>query len=593
MNPVEEIKSRLDIVEIIGNYITLRQSGGNFKGLCPFHGEKTPSFMVNRERQMFRCFGCGEHGDMFEFVQKQENIDFPSALQLLAAKAGVTLPEKPSSFGKKTVEGAQKPDLYAINNLAAKLFHHLLVNHPVGKSALDYLFKRGVTMESISLFQIGYAPQNSTPLQALFKKNNYSLEAIRFSGSPDRFKNRIMFPLRDVIGNVSGFSGRALGEAMPKYLNTAETDLFHKNRFLYGLFEAKKAIGESKKVIFVEGQLDLVLAHQAGTNYTVATSGTALSDDHLKIIRRYSDTLLLALDGDVAGKKATERAVSLALGHGFDVQIVPLPEGSDPGEVIARNPEDWKISIAKPLPAIEWLFGYYFPESHKPSATEREKIYNALFPYIALQPDEVSQSWAMQHFALLIGVKQEQAVRDAFKAWKKAKANSPLDRKSPSGTVSQTPVPPEPETEEIKREKGLIGLLLIHPELLEHALFHLREEDFTHETLGRLYNTLFTWYTNNTNKSSSLLITFLEGELPKNAYQALQKLLFDTQTAIHDLDNEQLLHEYTFLVQSIRQRLRKERIENFAQLIAQAVQKQDTPRVRELMEQMQKALKQQ
>lgn len=585
---IEEIKDRIDIVDLIGGYIPLKRAGANYKANCPFHGEKTPSFMVNQERQMFRCFGCGEAGDIFAFIQKQESLDFPTALKLLAQKAGVTLPEKhapPRPQGQP-----DKPELYQVNNLASQFFHQVLTGHPLGKPTLNYLRSRTVNDESIQKFQIGLAPTRSNTLQAALTKKGIQPAALRLAGSPERFRNRLMFPLRDLLGNTVGFTGRGLlPEQIPKYLNTSDTALFHKNRFLYGLFEAKKAITQENKIILVEGQLDLVLAHQAGTAYTVATSGTALTDDHLKIMRRYTDTLYLALDNDTAGQKATLRAIQLALPHEFAVSVILLEPGSDPGETIAKKPADWLNAVNHPLSATEWLFLHYFPESTRtPSPTEREQILATIFPYIHLQTDIIAQAQSLQHLARLLGITQDNVIQEAFKQWQ---AKSKTEPKSESSQPKQPESPVEPDNQ-TNKERTLIGLILIKPDLLDYKEFQLASEDFAHATLSKLYTSIVFWYNKNTDaKTSQNLISYLTSELDARGQKSLEKLLFDTQTYAGEFTPEQFLHEYSTLVAAVRNRLREDRIQSFAKLIAQAEAAGNRAEVLKLMQQMQQNLR--
>ncbi len=585
---IEDIKERVDIVDLIGSYVPLKKSGTNYKANCPFHGEKTPSFMVNRERQMFRCFGCGEAGDIFAFIMKQESLDFPTALKLLAQKAGVTLPEKHAA---PRVQGQpDKPELYQVNNVATQFFHQVLTTHPLGKPMLEYLHSRTVTDESIQKFQIGLAPATSNPLQTAFTQKGITPIADRLAGSPERFRNRLMFPLRDLLGNAVGFSGRGITpEQMPKYLNTSETVLFHKNRFLYGLYEAKKAIAQENKIILVEGQLDLVLSHQAGTPYTVATSGTALTDDHLKIMRRYTDTLYLALDNDSAGKKATLRAIQLALPHEFDVSVIILAEGSDPGETIAKDPTTWLKAIENPKPAIEWLFLHYFPDFTRTlGPTEREQVLNTIFPYIALQTDIITQAQSLQHLSRLLGVTQDSAIQESFKQWQTQQKNTP---KPPTTPQPQQDTAPEMDNQATK-ERTLIGLALLKPELLEYKDLQLSESDFSHSTLSKLYTSIVFWYNKSTDaKTSKNLISHLSSELDARSQKSLEKLLFDTQTNAGDFTPEQFLHEYTTLVQAVRNRLREDRIQSYARLIAQAEAAGDRAQVLKLMQQMQQNLR--
>jgi DNA primase len=590
---VEEIKSKLDIVDVIGHYITLRKAGANFKGNCPFHNEKTPSFMVNRERQFYKCFGCGESGDMFAFIMKQENLDFPNAMRLLAGQAGVIVPERVADESRHAKQGFGRQDLYTVNNTAAKFFHQVLTSHPAGKEALAYLHKRGVTDASIKHFMIGFAPLNTDPVQQLLQKQGIKQNVLRAAGSPERFRNRIMFPFRDVIGNVVGFSGRAMGDVQPKYLNTADTEIFHKTRYLYGLYEGKKNIADAKKIMLVEGQLDLVLAHQSGSNYAVATSGTALTDDHMRILRRYGDTLLIAFDGDTAGYKATDRAIQYGLTHSFEMAIVAVPAGTDPGELIVEKPEEWKALLDGPQSVIDWLLLYYFPNGEtKKSTSEREKIFEALFPYIAHQPDVISQSHLLQRLGLLLGITQEKVMNEAFEKWqKKAEGKSNKEKVTPESQkpTESTPTPPAPADDDTKtREKSVIALLLIQPSLLEYNDYLLEEKDFTHPTYNSLYKLIQNWYTENTNKSSpTQLLESVLATLPKAAHPGLQKLLFDTQSRVADLSAEQILQEYMQLIHMVRQQQREFRIQSFASQIAQAEAAGDRAKVMALIQQMQ------
>ncbi len=409
-----------------------------------------------------------------------------------------------------------------------------------------------------------------------------------------------MFPFRDLLGNIIGFSGRSLeSDQMPKYLNTAETELFHKNRYLYGLFEAKKQLAEAKKVMLVEGQLDLILAHQSGTNYALAPSGTALTEDQLRLVRRYTDTLILCFDSDDAGQKATLRSIQLALPFGFETSIVRLPAGSDPGDLIVKDFSAWQKAINQPEPTIAWLFHYYFPESApKTTANERETIFKTLFPYIDMSSDGINKTYALQHLSLLLKIKTEQTLQDAFHQWKKETTNRPDSTRN-----STKPSTPQPETPSVaqdskpnedlsSKERSLVGLLLIQPTLLQHKEFYLEPDDFTHPVLTELYKAMLKWYNNTTNSGSSReLIETLEQQLDKRGQQSLQKLLFDIERDTEGFSEEQFLHEYTQLVASLRLRRREDRIQTFAQQIAQAEASGDRSKVLELMKQIQQTVK--
>ncbi|PIV25083.1 DNA primase, partial [Candidatus Berkelbacteria bacterium CG03_land_8_20_14_0_80_40_36] len=270
MSDIDLVKQKIDIVDFIGQYLELKKAGSNHKALCPFHDENTSSFMVSAEKQIFKCFGCGEGGNVFNFLMKYENLGFGEALKILAQRAGVTL--TPRSGSRSTPEPIDhKTKLYKINSLASSAFHKILTSHPSAQNARDYLKKRGVTQNSIDKFFLGYAPLRNDWLEKFLRSRAFSNTEISQAGAPNRFINRLMFPLSDMMGNVVGFTGRALDDKiMPKYLNTAETPIFYKSRLLYGYPEARQSIREKKFAIVVEGQMDVIMAHQAGTANTVA-----------------------------------------------------------------------------------------------------------------------------------------------------------------------------------------------------------------------------------------------------------------------------------------------------------------------------------
>lgn len=580
---IEEIKQKIDVVDLISNYVTLKKAGSNFKGVCPFHSEKTPSFMVNRQRQTFHCFGCGETGDIFSFIQKQENIDFRNALELLAERANVKLPDRTNNKSG-SVSPDLKSSLYHVNELAARFYHQVLVSHSLGAEARTYLAGRGVSNESIKNFLIGYAPQSNQALQALLKKNGFSAQILSKAGSPERFRDRIIFPLRDVIGHVVGFSGRSLHDQIPKYLNTSETELFHKNRFLYGLYEGKKTIAKVEKALLVEGQLDLVLAHQSGQSETIATSGTALTEDHLRMLRRYTDTLSLVLDNDAAGQKATERAIQLGLPYDFQLSVIVLPEGTDPGEITVKSPEVWQEALSQPKPVIDWLFDYHFPDmQHKVSSREQERIFTALFSYIKLlDTNPVAQTYQLQRLGLRLGIKDERIMIDAFRTWqgKNSKENS-----QPKNETSVT------EGTKDTYEKNLLSLLMLHPDVLHYQSLILKEEDFEQIAYARLYSKIVSWYNKNTIKSSEQLIAFVASLLPPDRMRSLQQFLFDAESKTTEFTPEQLLEEYAFLVQVMRRRNQEAIIQIFADQIANAEAAGNRAKVTELMAHMQSQLK--
>lgn len=349
---VEQIKSRLNIVDVVGSYIKLERSGGNFKARCPFHNEKTPSFYVSLDRESYHCFGCDKGGDMINFVEEIEGVDFLGALKILADKAGIKI-EKEGSYGN-----SKKGRVFELLEEATDFYRKELIKNP---SALEYLKNRGLCGETIKKFKIGYAPEGWRNIYDLLKKKKYADEEMEAAGMViksekgyyDRFRGRIMFPIFSGSGNVIGFSGRILikqntssnDKDQAKYINSPQTIVYDKSNVLYGINYAKVPIRSKGKCILVEGQMDLIMSHQVGIENAVAVSGTALTEEHLNQISKLADNITMAFDGDSAGLKASERAINSALKLGMEVKLARLPEGLDPADIIKNKKEDWEMIV--------------------------------------------------------------------------------------------------------------------------------------------------------------------------------------------------------------------------------------------------------
>lgn len=355
---IREIKEKNDIVSVISEYVSLRRVGRSYSGLCPFHSEKTPSFNVNPAKQFFYCFGCGAGGDVISFLMKVENLDFIEAARRLADRVGITWPEY-----QPTAERRNRAELYRINKLAAFFFHQCLIKTESGKKARDYLEKRGISSEIWSKFYLGYAIPGWQNLTGVLRQkeirlelaDNLGLVGFGENGYYDRFRDRLIFPIFDPKGNVCGFGGRVFDDSHPKYLNSPDTALFHKGNNWFGLHLAKEAIRKHQRAIIVEGYMDVIQAHQAGFDYTVASLGTALTVEQVKIIKRYTSEVILAYDADTAGQNATLKGLEILRENGINVKILTLPEGHDPDSFIRTYGAD---EFGKLLEKVEDLVSF-------------------------------------------------------------------------------------------------------------------------------------------------------------------------------------------------------------------------------------------
>jgi DNA primase len=421
------IKEKLDIVEVIGETVQLKKAGTTFKGLCPFHGEKTPSFTVTPSRERWHCFGCGRGGDIFNFVMERDGVDFPTALRSLAGRAGVELSEQ------STREDAQRKRLRDALDAAISFYHHVLTSHPAGEAALAYLHDRGFTDETIETFRLGWAPDTWDAMsRALSGKRQIAeadLEAAGLAsrrrsgrGTYDRFRARVIFPIRDAAGGATGMTGRILGtqgeDTGPKYLNTPQTLLFDKGRTLFLIDRAKSAIRKAGVAVLVEGNTDALMAHQAGFTNVVCSMGTALTAGQVELITRYAPRIALAYDVDAAGQGAAafgateltalvgEIERSPYRGRLTDVDVVRLPDGRDPDEIIRDDPEVWREATEHPQPIMEFLIDRAAARHDPSTLPGREKLVAAVLPTLRTISDPVRRDGYLQLLARRSGVEE-------------------------------------------------------------------------------------------------------------------------------------------------------------------------------------------
>lgn len=529
MTIVDEIKERLDIVEVISSYVPLRKAGRHYTGLCPFHQERTPSFVVFPETGTWRCFGaCGTGGDVFSFIMKRENLDFREALELLARRAGVAL-TPPSAAQSQHSQYLDR--LREINQAAALYYHHLLRQSPQGEMARAYLARRGLDSATVEAFQLGYAPEGWDHLLTYLRGKGYSVEDILAAGlivakeheaegrtsHYDRFRHRVMVPIRDLQGHVIGFGARALADdQLPKYLNTPQTPLFDKSAVLFGLHAAKQSIRARGQAIIVEGYMDVLAAHQHGETNVVASMGTALTEQQLKQLKRFTDTFVLALDADAAGQAATRRGLAQArealdrewvptvtatglVRHearlAADLRVMTLPAGMDPDDVIRSDLALWRRLVAEARPVVDYFFDLARQELDLSTAQGKAEAVERLAPLIHEVSNEVQRIHYTQQLARLIQT-DERTVERLVAGWRPpvpaSRPASPAEgteASQASGSVS-APSAPAMARRALAAESGpalhCLALLVMRPllvpdvqsELVALGLPPLSEDDF-------------------------------------------------------------------------------------------------------------------
>jgi DNA primase len=472
MGAVDEVKQRTDIVEVIGREVTLVKAGRTFKGLCPFHAEKNPSFYVYPEQQSWHCFGCNSGGDVFSFIMKKQNIDFGEALRQLAQKAGVVIPSK----FEPGMESEEKQRLYDINQAAAQYFHNLLLNSPAGKKAQGYIAKRGFTEETVKEFQLGYSANSWEELKKYLLERDYTEKEMLTAGliieaegkkPHDRFRDKLMFPIMDIRGRVTGFGGRALDDSLPKYTNSPQTPLFDKSGTLYGINLARDAIREQDTAVIVEGYMDVITAHQNGFKNAVASMGTAVTERQVIILKRLTKNLSLALDADAAGEEAMLRTVGYENSLDAEVKVIILPEGKDPDDVIKDDSENWQKLVAAAVPIVDYTFDMATAGLDLNTARGKALARDRLLPIIGEIKDNVRRAHYLQKLAGLLRVGERDLEAD-------------LARLRPRPTRRQPSAPePKPTRSLVSspKEEYCLALLLQHPELKRQDE-GLRQEHF-------------------------------------------------------------------------------------------------------------------
>jgi len=595
-SPVDEIKNRLDIVDVISGYVKLKKAGKDHKALCPFHSEKTPSFFVSPSKQIWHCFGCLNGGDMFSFVMQIEGVEFVDALRILAKKAGVTLKKQDPELQ------SQRSKLYEVCQEAAEFFEE---NLKKTKGIQDYLKKRGISSKSIKEFKIGYALDSWDSLYDYLTDLGYKADNIEKAGLIiqksseqrtvnserrkyyDRFRKRIMFPICDLSGQVLGFTGRVFkgNESTAKYVNSPETLIFNKSRILYGLDKAKVDIRKKEQCILVEGQTDAMMSYQAGAKNTIATSGTALTSDHLRIIKRYTDNLLLAFDTDTAGEVATKKSIGLAQQAEFNVKVIILSKDKDPADIIKENPKAWKKNIEEAKPIMEFYFDNTFSKYNLKKLEDKRLAAKELLPPIKRIANEIERAHWLQVLASKLNV-QEKLLNEAL-----SKVRGPEEQ--PYQPTADQPASrqggPKAGKSRLQNrlqnlEENLLGFILKYPEHLDCLKKNLTSEYFTTPVTQKIFQAL------KKQKSGKEIDVkkFQKEILPDQPYY-LEHIVF--QIEHYNLEDKDILKETDFCLKEIKSNYFKKKLSEISLAIKRAEKEGDKKGTKKLTEEFNKLSK--
>ena len=488
MGVIDEVKQRIDIVDVLSQYVTLTKAGRTFRALCPFHSEKHPSFFVYPEQQTWHCFGCNIGGDVFSFIMKKQGIDFGEALRLLAQKAGVAIPSK---FEPGT-EGGEKQRLYQLNQAAALYFHNLLLNSSVGEKARSYVIGRGLSPKTIADFQLGFSLNSWEGLKQHLTNEGYTGSELLTAGliieaeagkTYDRFRNRLVFPILDARGHITGFGARALDDSLPKYINSPQTPIFDKSSGLYGINLATQAIRQQGLAVIVEGYMDVIAAYHNGFHNVVASMGIAVTEKQVSALKRLTKNMALALDADAAGDEATLRAVGYENTIDAEVKVIILPRGKDPDDVIKQDAATWQKLLEEALPVVDYTFNMVTSELDLTTAKGKSSAADKLLPFIAEIKDDIRRDHYLNQLSALTGTSYHNL-------------ESALSRIKPDRRVR------EPKPEAMGRalqpivsspiEEYCLALLLQHPEL-KHKPEQLSPEYFENSENREIF---ITWQQN-------------------------------------------------------------------------------------------------
>lgn len=577
---VEEIKSRLNIVDVLREYIRVDKAGINYKALCPFHNEKTPSFMINEEKQIWHCFGCGKGGDVFKFIMEIEGLDFKEVLKMLAEKAGVELKKGNPRLA------AEKTRILEMLELSAKFYeYYLWQDH--GRKSLDYLRERGLRDDMIRLFRLGYAPNGWRNMMQFLMKKGFGLSEILKTGllvqnqekNYDRFRDRIMFPITDVNGKVIGFSARVApggDESQAKYINTPETEVYHKSKVLYGIGHAKNEMRKKDFVFLVEGNLDVIASYQSGIQNTVAVSGTALTPEQIDLIRRYTDKIKMCFDMDNAGQQATKKSIKLCFEKDMAVQVVALPEGKDAADLARKNPGQLLNAVESSESAMEYFFQKAFSKYDKTKPEQKRLIAEELLDAIS----DIENAIEKMHWVKILGEElgiEEGILTDMLKKIRLKERISGLQQ----GQKIEIYAPKKIDL----LIQGLLGLMLAYPEVWKKIVAEEKGD------LRFLKDGLLNFVIEKSGELNFNFDNLLNALDDREMVSRAEKIFFETRFRL-DLNNQpeeviinDPLNEGDVIFTQIKKEIKKEELEKITRELKKAEEENNKQAIALLREQ--------
>lgn len=586
-NQIEEVKSAVDILQIIGERVVLIRAGKSFKGLCPFHSEKSPSFFVTPDIQRYKCFGCGKTGDVLNFLQEYDSLTFGEALEQLAQRSGIILEKKVFSS-----EDVHRQRLYEVLNLAKEYYHYLLTTHKLGEKARTYFKQRGITPATIQMFKLGYALNSWDALQQyLINKKKYTEHELLDAGliitstntkrPYDRFRDRVMFPLTDHQGRVVGFSGRVMDASIKeaKYINSPETQLYHKSQLLFGYSTLKNIIKKEEEVFIVEGELDALSSYQAGVENIVAIKGSALTDAQAKLLSRTVKRVVLALDADAAGREATARAIQVVQPYDLNLRVLPLTGGKDPDAIAKDHPKTWREMTKQTVSAYQYLIDCAFIAHDNETGEGKRAITKSILPVLSSIGNAVEQAYYMEYASKKLDIREDALETELKKFLRATKLG--LDAKAKKQEKQEQPL----DLSHLAVLERYLVALLLHGDdaFIRASLPKLATEYLIDSRLGKLIEHLQEYLA----KTTFVLQDFSR-HVPSELQQALSEVYMEQDFLHDDDDQEQIAKEWNKTLPTYMQELRAERLQALSEQLAPLEEKGElTDKEQEKLEKLQ------